>query len=211
MSDSETSTETRIYGYARVSTEDQNLDLQIQALEEYGCTYIFKEKKSASGVKRRQLEMLKKHLAPGDTLVVWKLDRLGRLVGELVTFMDTLKANKINFVSLRDMIDTRTAMGNFMFHLLASLAQLERDLTSERTKAGMDAKRKRGWAPGPKKLRDKISPEKLAAIRADLADPKMSWAKLKNKYGHSVTTLRKNFGAERDAIFGKFAEDDETE
>ncbi|WP_298958342.1 recombinase family protein [uncultured Roseibium sp.] len=203
--------ETRVYGYARVSTEDQNLDMQLQALEEYGCTFVFKEKKSAYRVKRKQLEWLKKSLAPGDTLVVWKLDRLGRDVGDLIKFMGFLKDRDINFVSLRDQIDTRTAMGNFMFHLLASLAQLERDLTSERTKAGIAAKKKRGWSPGPKMLKDRIPAAKLAAIRADLANPKMSWAKLKDKYGHSVTTLRKNFLEERDAIFEKMAEEDETE
>lgn len=90
----ENGSEARVYGYARVSTEDQNLDLQMRALNEYGCTYIFKEKKSAFGVKRRQLEILKKHLVKGDTLVVWKLDRLGRSVLELIEFMETMKKQR---------------------------------------------------------------------------------------------------------------------
>lgn len=209
-----TETETRVYGYARVSTEDQNLDMQMRALKEHGCEYIFSEKRSAYGVKRKQLEILKKHLSPGDTLVVWKLDRLGRDVGELISFMDMLKREKVNFVSLRDQIDTRSAMGNFMFHLLASLAQLERDLTSERTKAGMDAARKRGWSPGPDTLIERLEkedPAQLKALRKDVCDPAMSWRKLKDKYGYAVATLRRHFEPERKAALLKLAAKDEKE
>ena len=207
----ETELETRVYGYARVSTEDQNLDMQIQALNDYGCDHIFKEKRSAYGVKRKQLEMLKTHLQKGDTLVVWKLDRLGRDVGELIKFMDQLKKRDVNFVSLRDQIDTRSAMGKFMFHLLASLAQLERDLTSERTRAGMDAARKRGWKPGPPTLLETMDPKELKALRKDLADPKMSWRALHKKYGYAVATLRRHFEVERKAALAGLAEKDESE
>ncbi len=204
----------RVYGYARVSTEDQNLDMQIRALDEYGCQFIFKEKRSAYGVKRQQLEILKKHLIAGDTLVVWKLDRLGRDVGELIKFMDMLKREQVNFVSLRDQIDTRTAMGNFMFHLLASLAQLERDLTSERTKAGMDAARKRGWHPGPDTLVQRLEredPNQLKALRKDVCDPSMTWRGLHKKYGYAVATLRRHFETERKAALLKLAAKDEKE
>ncbi len=201
-----------MFGYARVSTEDQNLDLQIRALKDYGCEQIFQEKRSAYGVKRRQLEILKLHLQEGDTLVVWKLDRLGRSVAELIELMAYFEKWEVNFVSLQDSIDTRTAMGKFMFHLLASLAQLERDLTAERTKAGMDAARKRGWHPGPPTLvqrLEKDDPKKLKALRKDLADPVMTWRKLHKKYGYAVATLRRHFEGERKAFLADMAVRDE--
>ena len=203
---------TQVFGYARVSTEDQNLDLQKQALTEYGCEEIYEEKRSAYGVKRKQLEWLKFSLQAGDTLVVWKLDRLGRSVAELIELMAWFDKRGIEFVSLRDNIDTRTAMGRFMFHLLASLAQLERDLTAERTKAGMDAARKRGWHPGPQTLLQRLEqddPKKLKALRKDIADPKMSWRKLHEKYGYAVATLRRHFEGERKEALVNLAAEDE--
>lgn len=201
--------ERRVYGYARVSTEDQNLDMQIRALKEYGCERVFEEKRSAYGVKRKQLELVKLYLQEGDTLVVWKLDRLGRSVAELIQLMAFFEKWKINFVSLQDSIDTRTAMGKFMFHLLASLAQLERDLTAERTKAGMDAARKRGFKPGPPTLLKRMDKKELKALRKDLADPLMTWRKLHKKYGYAVATLRRHFEEERKQALLNLAADDE--
>ncbi|MEP1930747.1 MAG: recombinase family protein [Roseibium sp.] len=206
--------ENKVFGYARVSTEDQNLDLQIRALKDYGCEKIFEEKRSAYGVKRKQLELVKLNLQEGDTLVVWKLDRLGRSVAELIELMAYFEKWEVNFVSLQDSIDTRTAMGKFMFHLLASLAQLERDLTAERTKAGMDAARKRGWHPGPPTLvhrLEKEDPKKLKAIRKDLAEPKTTWRGLHKKYGYAVATLRRHFEAERKQAMLDLLEMDEHE
>ncbi|MBO9424724.1 recombinase family protein [Labrenzia sp. R4_1] len=200
-----------MFGYARVSTEDQNLDLQIRALKDYGCGQIFQEKRSAYGVKRRQLEILKLHLQEGDTLVVWKLDRLGRSVAELIELMAYFEKWEVNFVSLQDSIDTRTAMGKFMFHLLASLAQLERDLTAERTKAGMEAARKRGFKPGPPTLLQRMDKKELKALRKDLANPKMSWRDLHKKYGYAVATLRRHFEEERKGLQAQLAEKDEKE
>ncbi|MEP1558048.1 MAG: recombinase family protein [Lentilitoribacter sp.] len=110
----------------------------------------------------------------------------GREVGELIKFMDQLKKYGVNFVSLRDQTDTRTAMGKFMFHLLASLVQLGRDLTSKRTRAGMDAARKRDWHPGSQTLvqrLEKEDPKQLKALRKDISDLKMSWRGLHKKYG----------------------------
>lgn len=204
--------ETRVWGYARVSTEDQNLDMQKRALNEYGCDEIFEEKRSAYGVKREQLNWLMLEVQPGDTVVVWKLDRLGRSVAELIELMSHFEELEINFVSLQDHIDTRTAMGKFLFHLLASLAQLERDLTAERTKAGMDAARKRGWHPGPQTLVQRLEqedPKRLKALRKDIADPKMSWRKLHEKYGYAVATLRRHFEGARKEALAKLAADDE--
>jgi DNA invertase Pin-like site-specific DNA recombinase len=136
--------EIRVFGYARVSTEDQNLDMQIRALEEYGCFKIFQEKRSAYATVRPELEKMKLFIQEDDTVVVWKLDRLGRSVSELIELMSFFDRYNVNFVSLRDMIDTRTAIGKFIFHIMASLAQFERDLTSERTIAGMEAAKARG-------------------------------------------------------------------
>jgi Enterobacteriaceae phage serine recombinase len=126
--------------------------------------------------------------------------------------MDKLKRQKVNFVSLNDQIDTRTAMGNFMFHLLASLAQLERDLTAERTRARMDAARKRGWHPGPQTLvrrLEKEDPKQLKSLRKDIADPKMSWRGIHKKYGYAVATLRRLFEGERKEALVKLAAEDE--
>lgn len=202
----------KTFGYARVSTEDQNLDLQKRALTECGCERIFEEKRSAYGVKRKQLQILKQFLQPGDTLVVWKLDRLGRSVAELIELMAYFEKWEINFVSLQDNIDTRSAMGKFMFHLLASLAQLERDLTAERTKAGMDAARKRGWKPGPPTLVDKLKksdPKKLKALLKDVDNPDVSWRAMHKKYGFAVATLRRHFEGRRKEALLKLAAEDE--
>lgn len=201
-----------MFGYARVSTEDQNLDMQIRALDEYGCFKIFREKKSAFATKRKELERLKLYVQEGDTVVVWKLDRLGRSVSELIELMAFFDKYHVNFVSLRDMIDTRTAIGKFIFHIMASLAQFERDLTSERTIAGMEAAKARGWKPGPPTLIDRLKdkdPKRLAELLADVQDPMQSWRKLQKKYGYSVATLRRHFEDERKAALGEWAEEDE--
>src|SRR5271156_4989492 len=128
-----------LIGYARVSTEDQNLNLQLQALTDSGCERIFSDKKSGTQKARKGLEEAVSHLRIGDTLVVWKLDRLGRTVKQLVDLVSELESKGINFKSLSDAIDTTTSAGRFFFHVMASLAQMERELISERTKAGLAA------------------------------------------------------------------------
>jgi len=137
-----------LIGYARVSREDQNLEMQLQALNSAGCGRIFSDKKSGSRKTREGLEDTLSHLRANDTLVVWKLDRLGRTVKQLVDLIEELEAKKINFKSLNDNIDTTTSAGRFFFHLMASLAQMERELISERTKAGLAAARKLGRVGG---------------------------------------------------------------
>ncbi len=143
-------TESNLVGYARVSTDDQNLDLQINALRKAGVPEKQTFKEHISGVASRRPEFQKalKNLREGDTLVVWKLDRLGRSLKELVMLADDFKARGIAFKSLTEHIDTTTAMGNMFFNIMATLAQFERDLISERTKAGLQAARERGtWQP----------------------------------------------------------------
>lgn len=136
-------------GYYRVSTKDQNPQLQIDALNDYGCDRIFGDI-GASGTKasRPQFDKALDYTREGDKLVVWKLDRLGRNTLNLLTLVDNLSARQIELVSLRDQIDTSTATGRALFTLSATFAQLERDLIAERTTAGLEAARRMGRVGG---------------------------------------------------------------
>jgi DNA invertase Pin-like site-specific DNA recombinase len=142
----------KIFAYARVSTQDQKLDLQLDALKYHGYDEIFKEKISGKKTKDRPalLEMLSK-VREGDTVLIYKFDRLSRSMRDLVSIAQELKEKKIHFKSMTESIDTKTPMGNFFFNVTSSFAELERDLISERTKAGLEAARKRGRKPGRKK------------------------------------------------------------
>ena len=152
-----------IYGYARVSTQDQNLDLQIDALRKWGCERIVKEKAS-SGKERPILKELLSYLEFGDTLVVWKLDRLGRSIRELISFITQLQERGLHFHSLQDNINTTTAQGRLFFHLMASFAEYEREMIRERTSAGLSAARARGRKGGrPSGLTDAAYKTALAA------------------------------------------------
>ena len=139
-----------LIGYARVSTQDQNLDLQIDALTKAGCKKLFDDKISGSGKERPGLTKTLEMLREGDTLVVWKLDRLGRSVKNLVDLISDLHKQGVQFKSLTDAIDTGTPSGRFFFHVMASLAEMERELTVERTRAGLEVARKLGRKGGPK-------------------------------------------------------------
>lgn len=133
------------YGYARVSTQDQNLDLQIAALKEAKCNDIYTDRGVSGVITRRPgLSRILKNLKPGDTLVVWRLDRLGRSLRYLVDTIDKLGKESIHFVSLTENIDTTTSGGRLLFHMMAALAEFERSLISERTRAGMAAARAKG-------------------------------------------------------------------
>ena len=133
-----------LIGYARVSTQDQNLELQIEALTKAGCKKIFEDKVSGSRAERPGLAKARDVLREGDTLVVWKLDRLGRSVKHLVNLVVELEQQGVQFKSLTDSIDTGTPSGRFFFHVMASLAQMERELTIERTRAGLAVARQLG-------------------------------------------------------------------
>jgi DNA invertase Pin-like site-specific DNA recombinase len=141
-----------IYGYARVSTSEQNLHLQTDALKKGGCTKLFYDKISA--VKERpELIKLFEVLKKGDTLMVWKLDRLGRSLKHLVKLIEELKSREVTFISLCDGFNTSSAQGRFFFHVIASLCEFERELIKERTQAGLAAARARGRLGGrPKGL-----------------------------------------------------------
>ncbi|WP_340608630.1 recombinase family protein [Xenorhabdus bharatensis] len=135
-------------GYIRVSTSDQNSDLQRNALANIHCEMIFEDKISGRTANRPGLKRALKHLKSGDTLVVWKLDRLGRSVKNLVTLISELNEQGIHFQSLTDSIDTSTAMGRFFFHVMSALAEMERELIVERTNAGLAAAREQGRIGG---------------------------------------------------------------
>jgi len=140
-----------LIGYARVSTQDQHLDLQIEALNKAGCKKIFDDKVSFSRAERPGLVKALEALREEDTLVVWKLDRLGRSVKNLVDLVSKLNTQGVQFKSLTDAIDTSTSSGRFFFHVMASLAEMERELTIERTRAGLDLARKLGRVGGRKR------------------------------------------------------------
>jgi len=135
-------------GYARVSTQYQKLELQIDALEQECCERIYQEKKSGKNKERPELEQMLAHLRPGDIVVVWKLDRLGRSLKDLVSLMDEFRSKGVEFVSLKDGINTTTITGRFTFNIFASLSEFIRELIVENTIAGMTAARARGKKGG---------------------------------------------------------------
>jgi DNA invertase Pin-like site-specific DNA recombinase len=145
-----------------VSTEDQNLELQLGALKKAGCTKVFTDRTSGAGADRPGLKEALSHLRETDTLVVWKLDRLGRSVKGLVDLVMSLGNQQVHFKSLTDSIDTKTPAGRFFFHVLASLAQMERELIVERTRAGLEAARRQGRVGGRKRL---MTDKKLNAAK----------------------------------------------
>lgn len=144
-----------LIGYARVSTDEQSLDLQIDALERAGCERIFRDSGVSGALANRPaLDRAIKCLQPGDTLVTWRLDRLGRSLSHLISAVSALEKMGVGFTSVTEAIDTRTASGRLLFHVMGALAEFERSLISERTKAGMAAARARGKVLGrPSKVR----------------------------------------------------------
>ena len=154
-----------IFGYARVSTQDQSLNLQIDDLKKSGCDRIFREK--VSSVKERpELNKLLDTAREGDTIIVCKLDRLGRSLKDLIHLINEFQQKQIGFRSLNDAIDTTTAQGRLIFNIFASLAEFERDLIRERTKAGLSAARARGRMGGKPKGLSKVALSKAHAAKA---------------------------------------------
>lgn len=178
-------------GYARVSTDDQYLDLQRDALQKADCALIYAETASGRNAQRPQLEQCMKALRSGDTLVVWRLDRLGRSLQDLVKIVDSLERRGVHFESLGEKIETGTATGKLQFHVFAALAEFERSLIRERTCAGLAAARARGRRGGrPPKLNEK----QVRTIKSLLRDPDTCVAELAREYGVSRTTIYKYCG-----------------
>jgi DNA invertase Pin-like site-specific DNA recombinase len=174
-----------LIGYARVSTQDQNLELQLDALTKAGCQKVFEDTISGTRADRPGLGKALDMLREGDTLVVWKLDRLGRSVKQLVELVSALHKQNVQFKSLTDSIDTCTPSGRFFFHVMASLAEMERDLIVERTRAGLDVARQLGRKGGRK---PKMTDSKIESAKKLLASgvPPKDVAK---NLGVSVPTL----------------------
>lgn len=173
-------------GYARVSTAEQNLDLQRDALEAAGCEKVITDKASGAASGRPGLEKLKEQLRAGDTLVVWRLDRLGRSLRDLIGWMTYLEDEKVGLLSLHEAIDTNTTSGKLTFHLFGALAEFERNLIRERTQAGLAAARSRGKKGG--------RPTALSKDKRDLAvklyhDNEVPIAKICTMLGISKPTL----------------------
>lgn len=135
------------YGYARVSTEDQRLDMQLNALKEKGCVKIFKEKRGALK-DRPRLDKLLNTVVKGDEIIIFKLDRLGRSLKHLIDIIETLKDKEVNLISIHDSFDTTSTQGKLMFQIIGAFAEFERNLISERTKSGLQAVRDKGGRLG---------------------------------------------------------------
>jgi DNA invertase Pin-like site-specific DNA recombinase len=143
-----------LIGYARISTPEQSFDLQTDALEKAGCKKIFRETVSGAKTERKALNDALVYVRKGDTLVVWRLDRLGRSLMHLIEVVNSLHERNVGFKSLVDAIDTTTPTGKFFFHVTGAFAELERNLIRERTRAGLKAARARGRSGGRPKAID---------------------------------------------------------
>lgn len=176
-----------LIGYARVSTLDQNLDLQRDALQRAGCEKIFEEKKSGkAGTKRPALDATLAYLRPEDVLVVWKLDRLGRSLVEMMRTIDGLRRDNVKFQSLTEHFDSETAHGRFALQMHGAMAEYFLDLNRERTMEGLKAALARGRKGGrPAKL----SPADIEAARAMLAAGSIPVAEIAKRMGVSRTTF----------------------
>jgi len=184
-------------GYARVSTQDQSTNLQLDALNKAGCTRVFSE--SASGAQRDRPELARAldYMRPGDTLVVWKLDRLARSLKQLIETVESLEGKGIGFRSLTESIDTTTAGGKLTFHIFAALAEFERSMIRERTRAGLDAARARGRVGGrPRSLTDKD----LEMAKTLLANPDITVEEVAARLSVAPATLYRYLPGGRGAI-----------
>lgn len=175
-----------IVGYARVSTTDQDTAMQTDALKRGGCERIYEESKSGKSKDRPELNRCLDILREGDVLVVWRLDRLGRSLKDLIEVVSELESKGIGFQSLNESIDTTSPSGKLIFHVFAALSEFERSLIQERTKAGLAAARARGRKGGrPKKL----TRDQIRKAKAMLSDPMMTKSEVAKHFGVSRVTL----------------------
>jgi DNA invertase Pin-like site-specific DNA recombinase len=175
-----------IIGYARVSTQDQNPQLQLDALASGGCEQVFEEKATGTSRERPELNACLRSLRTGDTLVVWKLDRLARSMKDLVEIVHDIEKRGVGFRSLTDAIDTTSPGGKFVFHVFGALAEFEHGLIRERTIAGLAAARARGRRGGRKPKLSKGDVRKAAAM---LRDPLVTKTEVAEHFGVSRVTL----------------------
>jgi DNA invertase Pin-like site-specific DNA recombinase len=178
-------------GYARVSTDDQRLDLQRDALEAAGCQKIFEDRASGARSERPGLTQALSHLRSGDTLVVWKLDRLGRTTHQLVGLLEQFEREGVKLRSLQDGIDPSTSMGKAMLQIGAVFAEMERNLIRERTRAGLSAARARGRLGGRK---PKLAAADVDTARRLMKDERLTMAEIASRIGVGRTTLYRTLG-----------------
>ncbi len=174
-----------LIGYERISTDDQNLALQHDALQAAGCEKIFADKMSGAKADRPGLKEAFAFARKGDTLVVWRLDRLGRSLKDLMALVEGLEQRKIGFRSLQESIDTTSSSGKLIFHMFGALAEFERNLIRERTQAGLQAARARRRKGG---RQQKLTPQQIAIGRSLAADPKQSVSSICNHLNISRPT-----------------------
>jgi DNA invertase Pin-like site-specific DNA recombinase len=175
-------------GYARVSTEDQTLDLQLDALKQAGCERIYEEHASGKNTDRVELTQCLKTLRKGDTLVVWRLDRLGRSLGDLIRIVNDLETVGVEFESIHEKIDTSTPTGKFTFHLFGALSEFERGIIRDRTKSGLQSARARGRIGGrPQALTDK----EKDMVRQLMSDKSNSPSAIAKQFKVSTSTVHR--------------------
>jgi DNA invertase Pin-like site-specific DNA recombinase len=192
-----------LIGYARVSTQDQNLDLQKDALHKAGCEQIYEDRVSGTKARRPGLEQAFSHLREGDTFVVWRLDRLGRSLRHLIDTVTELQEKGIGFKSLTENIDTTTTGGRLVFNIFSSLAQFEAEIIRERTLAGLQAARARGRRGGPK---HKLTDEQVQMAQT-LYDTQMPVNEICNTLGISRSTFYRYVKANNDSTEFQVAPD----
>ncbi len=182
-------------GYARVSTGEQNLDLQADALKQAGCEKVFTDQMSGAKAERPGLQEAFSFVRTGDTLIVWRLDRLGRSLKDLVQRVEELQQRQVGFRSLYESIDTTSSVGKFQFHVFSALAEFERDLIRDRTMAGLRAARARGRLGGrPRRL----TPEQVKMASHLMQDPDVSVKEICQTLTISRSTLYRNVGTHRE-------------
>lgn len=186
-----------LVGYARVSTQDQDPALQLDALKAAGCEKVFTEKASGAQRERPQLQAALDYMREGDTLVIWKLDRLARSLKQLIETVEGLAARGIGLRSLTEAIDTTTSGGKLIFHIFGALAEFERGVIRERTRAGLDAARARGRTGGRPSA---LSPDDLAAAKALLCDPDITVEQVARRLGVVPSTLYRHIPGGRSAV-----------
>lgn len=185
-----------LVGYARVSTQDQDVSLQLDALHGAGCEKVFTEKASGAQRERPRLQEALAYMREGDTLVVWKLDRLARSLRQLIETVEELGGRGIGLKSLTESIDTTTTGGRLIFHIFAALAEFERGVISERTKAGLEAAKARGRTGGRP---PSLSEADIAAAKALLRDPDITVGEVAKRLNVVPSTLYRHIPGGRSA------------
>lgn len=176
-------------GYARVSTQDQSLNLQTDALDKAGCSKTFKDIITGSAIRREGFDAALKYAREGDTIVVWRLDRLGRSLKNLIEVINNLSDRGVGFLSLNESIDTSNPSGKLIFHIFSALAEFEKDLIRDRVKAGLESSRARGIIGGRPKL---LSPSQVIMAKELMGANKISISEICKTLSVSKSTLYRN-------------------